>query len=138
MFSMRIRIQRATDLASRLIRSLDGAELATADDLATTVDTTPDMVRRVMMQLVATGWVDSTRGRNGGYRLIVPAAAVSLLDLIEAVEGPVDDGVCVLAGGPCGAEPVCAMHEAWLAARTALAARLAEIPITYHPTGGTR
>ena len=128
---MRIRIQRTTDLANRIIRTLDAADAAaTADDLAKATGTTPDMVRRLMMQLVATGWIDSTRGRNGGYRLKVPGSSISLLALIEEMEGPVDDGVCVLVGGPCGSDPVCAIHDAWMEARAALTTRLAEISIT--------
>lgn len=80
---------------------------------------------QVMVPLVRQGWVDSAPGPTGGYRLTVDPADVSVLDVIEAVEGPTDSGRCVVAGGPCGPDRYCALHEAWTRARTLLADRLA-------------
>lgn len=134
---MKVRIQRQTDLAGRVVRELQTAPpRETAEDIAEAIDSTPDMVRRVMMPLVAAGWVRSTRGRNGGYRLAAAASEMSLLELIETFEGPIDDGVCVLVGGPCGTEPRCAMHDAWNEARSALVGRLAQIPVTQREGAG--
>lgn len=53
---------------------------------------------------------------------------LSLLDVIEAVEGPTADGVCVMNAGPCPA-PGCAIHEAWMAARADLLARLEHLSL---------
>jgi len=43
-----------------------------------------------------------------------------MFELIEAVEGPIEDGRCVLRGAPCPATEQCALHEAWSGARAAL------------------
>ncbi len=62
--------------------------------------------------------------RLNGSEIVVNA------DLIETVEGPVDDGRCVLGDGPCPAPRPCALHDAWIPARDALTERLAGIPLS--------
>lgn len=44
-------------------------------------------VQQLLRQLVAVGVVISIRGRDGGYRLAKPADRISLLEIIEAVDG---------------------------------------------------
>lgn len=43
---------------------------------------------QILRNLVTHGILRSTRGVDGGYALMRPAAEISLLDLIEAIEGP--------------------------------------------------
>ena len=54
-----------------------------------------DMPERFLLQilrnLVNQGLLRSTRGVDGGYTLAKPAADVSLLTIIEAIEGPLDE-----------------------------------------------
>jgi Rrf2 family transcriptional regulator, cysteine metabolism repressor len=44
---------------------------------------------QILRNLVTHGILHSTRGVDGGYALERPASEISLLDLIEAVDGPV-------------------------------------------------
>jgi hypothetical protein len=72
------------------------------------------------------GWLGAVRaGPTGGHQLVADLATVSLLDLIEAVEGPTDDGRCVMAAQSCPAPEPCAVHETWVRARAALTGELA-------------
>ncbi len=82
-------------------------------------------LRQVMGDLVAAGLVDGTQGRAGGYRLVQPTSAISLLDVIEAVEGDSRRRVCALRGGPCRLNGVCDVHAVFAAAQDDLLARLA-------------
>jgi Rrf2 family protein len=50
-------------------------------------------LRKVLMPLVSTGVLRSVMGPGGGYRLGRPARAVSLLDVVEAVDGPIRGNV---------------------------------------------
>ncbi len=127
---MRLELQRKTDLALRAMTQLNGATRAKGPDLAAAIGTTPAFIPQVMMPLVQRGWVQSEPGPTGGYRRAVELAAVSMLDLIEAVEGPTVTDTCVLRGGPCPAEENCALHDAWMRARSALLDELAAIPLT--------
>ncbi len=77
-----------------------------------------------MRGLVQAGWVSSEPGPQGGYALAVRPQAITLLMLIEAVEGPTRDDICVLRGTPCAVEDECAVHQAWLRACSALLGEL--------------
>jgi Rrf2 family protein len=88
----------------------------------------------VMGDLAAAGLVEATTGRAGGYRLARPAAAIALLDVIEAVEGDSRRRTCVLRGGPCGLDGYCDVHDIFFAAQDAMlgtlaAASLADLPV---------
>lgn len=78
---------------------------------------------RVMTSLVRGGLVEGRPGRTGGYRLARPAASITLLDVISAVE-PEPDARCVLRGSPCGLDGRCAVHDAFTDARGAMLQRL--------------
>lgn len=60
---------------------------------------------KVMRQLVKVGLVDSIRGPGGGFVLAKPARKVTLLDVFEAIEGPLEKDSCFartrLCQGPC-------------------------------------
>lgn len=129
---MRLEITRRTDLALRVIRALaaGGTARHKGSALAVAADTTSTYIGQVMAPLVQAGWVRSEPGPTGGYRLAPELASLSLLDLVEAVEGPADDGRCVLRAGPCNptGDP-CALHDAWVRARSALLDELAGTPV---------
>ncbi|HEX5630433.1 MAG TPA: Rrf2 family transcriptional regulator, partial [Acidimicrobiia bacterium] len=78
-------------------------------------------------------------GPRGGYTLATDLTGRTLLEVIELIEGPTDDGRCVL-GGPCRSEVRCAAHDAWSEARRALLDRLQSTPIAtikhVQPDGG--
>ena len=95
-----------------------------ACDLAERLETTAGFVPQVMGPLVRVGWVRSDPGPTGGYRSTVPLASLSVLDVIEAVDGPTDAGRCVVADRPCDGGHPCALHVAWARARAELVASL--------------
>lgn len=127
---MRLEITRRADLAVRAMVVLaDGRQLK-AGDLAQALDATPGFVPQVVGPLVKAGWVRSDPGPTGGYLLVVPPERVSVLDVVEAVDGPTDTGRCVVADVPCGRESVCALHSAWARARDQLTASLRAVTIS--------
>lgn len=79
---------------------------------------------RVMTDLTRAGLVEGRTGRTGGYRLARPAAGITLLDVISAIEPEPDARACVLRGGPCGLDGRCAVHDAFTDAREAMLQRL--------------
>jgi Rrf2 family protein len=117
---MRLELTRKTDLALRAFRALAAAPgRVPGRTLAAEVGTTAPFIAQVMGPLVRAGLVTSRPGPSGGYGLAPPAAVASVLQVIEAVEGPIDAGRCVLVGGPCGTD-LCSVHHAWQQARSAL------------------
>lgn len=128
---MRLEITRRSDLASRALLELagEGAQLKSSV-LAERVGTTRGFLSQAMTPLVARGWVRSEPGPTGGYRALVDAADVSVLEVIEAVEGATDTGRCVLEDRPCTAAEACALHRPWSSARNHLLAELAGTPLS--------
>lgn len=45
---------------------------------------------QILLQLKGAGWVLSTRGASGGYRLAQPPETISLADIISTIEGPAE------------------------------------------------
>ena len=71
------------------------------------------------------------RGSGGGLKLARPAAAISLADIVEAVEGPIALTACVETGRhDCGLELACAVRPHWGVVNDALRSALAEVPLT--------
>jgi Rrf2 family protein len=77
-----------------------------------------------MSDLARAGLIEGRAGRTGGYRLARPAAGITLLDVISAIEPEPDARSCVLRGGPCGLDGRCAVHDAFTGAREAMLERL--------------
>lgn len=132
---MRLEITRKSDLAVRALRVLDDrpGERLKAPMLAEAVGSSPGFVTQVLTPLVRRGWVRSDPGPRGGYLLDVPASDISVLDVIEAIEGPTDTGRCVLADRPCNESGTCAMHEPWRRARSSLLAELRQTSVADAP-----
>ena len=136
---MRLELSTRTDLALRALEELERRDSRVKrPDLAAAVGTTPDFLARVMAPLVRAGWVVSEVGRSGGYQSAADLTGISMLDVIDAVEGTPDDGRCVLRPGPCAGSETCALHDAWSNARKALLAELESTPVRTRDMRGER
>jgi Rrf2 family protein len=128
---MRLEVTRRTDLATRaLVNLATSGERRKASELAEALDASPGFLAQAMTPLVNRGWVRSEPGRTGGYTASVSLDDVSVLDLVEAVEGPTDVARCVLEDRPCAGGERCALHDAWSRARGHLLRDLAETPLS--------
>lgn len=80
---------------------------------------------QILADLVRAGIAVSRAGRDGGYRLSRAPADISVLEVVEAAEGPLRAERCALGEGPCRWESVCPLHETWSVATAKLAELLA-------------
>jgi Rrf2 family protein len=78
-------------------RGLPAARLAEFHDLSAT------SVAKQLQQLSGAGVVVGTKGRSGGYRLAKPPHEITLLDIVQAVDGEIEGFKCqeVRRKGPC-------------------------------------
>jgi Rrf2 family protein len=135
---MRLEVSRRADLACRALLVLaKQRERLKAGDLASRIGTTSGFLSQVLTPLVACGWVTSEPGPRGGYRSTPAAGGVSLLDVIEAIEGPTDTEQCVLEDRPCLGAAACPLHRPWDRARGALLDELRRTPLVAS-SGGKR
>jgi FeS assembly SUF system regulator len=71
-------------------------------------------VQKLVSRLSAAGLIESARGTGGGFRLARPPAAISLADIVEAVEGPIALTACVEGSRhDCASEHSCQVRPHW-------------------------
>jgi Rrf2 family protein len=84
---------------------------------------------KVLRPLVAVGVLLSVKGVHGGYRLARPAQRISLLDVVEAIDGPVRGEVPRWAAGAEGARLDAGLQEVCDATAEVVRARLRKVSI---------
>lgn len=109
---MELVLNRTTQLALAALEALRHGERMSREELADVIGTSVHFLPQIVRPLVAAGWIRSQRGPSGGYEASQSLDAASLIEIVEAMEGPV--GVrCVLNGGQCPGEEACSIHAAW-------------------------
>jgi FeS assembly SUF system regulator len=88
-------------------------------------------VQKLVSRLTSAGLLRSSRGVGGGLKLGRPAAAISLADIVEAVEGPIALTACVEAGKhDCGLEGTCSVQPHWALVNATMRGALAGVALT--------
>jgi Rrf2 family iron-sulfur cluster assembly transcriptional regulator len=127
---MRLELAKRTDLALRAMQKLCFYyERVAGTALADELDTTHQYLPQIMAPLVRRQWVTSFPGPGGGYHLEIGLDSISVLELIEVMEGATETDTCVLRGGTCDATDPCALHTAWSRARDALLLELSSMTL---------
>lgn len=99
-----------------------------AAELASETGLPVPTVQRLVSRLTHAGLLRSVRGAKGGLQLGRPAAAITIADIVEAVEGPIALTVCV-DHGECDFEAGCTMKPHWPIINAKLRSALAEITL---------
>lgn len=68
---------------------------------------------QILNLLAQAGLAEARAGQQGGYRLRRDPATISLVEVVEAAEGPLRPERCTLRDGPCRWEDMCPLHPAW-------------------------
>ena len=82
-------------------------------DIAAAVDVPPTFLAKIFQQFSKMGLVKSFRGTGGGFMLGRSPESITLLDVVEAVEGPIISNRCVVTPSDCGRSGVCNVHPVW-------------------------
>mgnify|MGYP001791409282 CR=1 FL=1 len=108
-----------------LARAYDSAEHRKIREVVAEMDVPQTYASQILAALVHANLAVSKAGRDGGYRLVRDPHSITLLDIVEAGEGPLRAERCALGDGPCRWNAVCPLHETWGAATSALRETLA-------------
>jgi Rrf2 family protein len=76
---------------------------------------------KILRSLVRAGVLRSTRGVHGGFTLARPASEINLLQVVEAIEGPIALTACVPFPGACERASNCPASEVWEAVQAEMA-----------------
>ena len=82
-------------------------------DLAGATLVPRNYLSKVLLTLRNAGFLQSTRGAGGGYRLNRPADHIYLIDVVELFEGSKTKPTCLLNSRPCSEETPCSAHRVW-------------------------
>ncbi len=116
-------ISRRTDYGVRVI--LDLATLAqsgkaSTQEIAERQNIPAPFLAKIISQLSLSGLVTTYRGAGGGVSLARPASEISLLQVIEALDGPVRLNRCVIEPSACPRDEFCPVHHVWAKAQAEL------------------
>jgi len=82
-------------------------------DIAAAVDVPPTFLAKIFQQFSKIGLVKSFRGTGGGFMLGRDPGNITLLEVVEAVEGPIMPNRCVAAPTDCERSSFCNVHPVW-------------------------
>src|SRR4051812_10388746 len=110
-----LRVTKLTDYATLVLTVLAARpdEVLSASELADRAGLEVPTVAKLLKPLAQAGLVAAFRGSNGGYRLARPATGISLVEIVEAMEGPLGMTECSLHAGACGIEHSCGVRANW-------------------------
>jgi len=90
-----------------------GDQVCLLSDIAAAVDVPPTFLAKIFQQFSKMGLVKSYRGTGGGFILGRAADKITLLEVVEAVEGPILPNRCVPGGDECDRSSTCKVHPVW-------------------------
>jgi FeS assembly SUF system regulator len=110
-----LRVTKLTDYATVVLTVLasEPGAVASAAGLAERAGLEAPTVAKLLKPLAQAGLVEAFRGTNGGYRLARAAEDISLVEIVEAMEGPLGMTECSIHAGSCGIEQSCGVRANW-------------------------
>ena len=84
------------------------------------MDIPSQFLGKIAQQLARAGIIEIVQGSKGGYRLLIPAKDLTMLDVVEAVIGEIYLNDCVVRPESCDRIPACSIHRIWENARDQL------------------
>jgi Rrf2 family protein len=129
-----MQVTRATDYAVRImveLASLPPGDKVQLNELIESTGVRGSFLSKVVQRLVHAGMVSSHRGTRGGFSLRVSGEEVTLLDVIEAIEGPTQMNLCLGSGPGCERKSWCGVHPIWKKAQSAFVQELCSVSIAH-------
>ncbi len=122
-----MQITRQADYAVRAVlylSSLNNGRRAPTSRIAREQHIPPSFLAKIISQLSVAGVVQTSRGARGGVSLARPALDISLLEVIEAIDGPITLNECVHNSAACVFGEECPVKEVWCHAQSNLVEQL--------------
>lgn len=120
-------ISRRTDYGVRVIldlAALPPSKRASTQDIASRQGIPSPFLAKIISQLSLSGLVTTFRGAGGGVMLALPPREISLLQVIEALEGPIQLNRCVIQPESCPRSDQCPVHHVWAQAQAQMTSLL--------------
>ena len=109
-------ITQQADYAVRAILDLalrPNSERASCEEIARRQNIPVAFLTKICARLAAEGLIQSQRGVNGGVWLARPAQQITLLEVVEAIDGPITFNRCNRQPSECDRSRTCPVHSVW-------------------------
>jgi Rrf2 family protein len=119
-----MQLTRAADYAVRVMIHLAGLPPGTRvsrAEMAAAAECPEQFLSKVLQNLTRAGLVVSRRGNTGGFELPRTHRNAPVLEIVEAIEGPVRVNLCLTPGYTCTRQSWCPAHALWAEAQRVLA-----------------
>ncbi len=127
-----MQLTRAADYAVRVMIHLAGLPPSTRvsrSELSAAADCPEQFLSKVLQHLTRAGLMISHRGNTGGFELEASHRAATVLQVVEAIEGPIKLNICLTSDHGCNRQAWCPAHTIWAQAQRAMIEVLASANI---------
>ncbi len=122
-----MQITRQADYAMRAVAYLAKIgedQRAATSQIADDQKIPPSFLAKIVSQLAVAGLLQTSRGARGGVSLARSPEEISVLEVVEAIDGPILINECVIDSGTCTFGDTCALRPVFCAAQADLVERL--------------
>jgi len=122
-----MQITRQADYAVRAVLHLakvGGTERSATSAIARQQNIPPSFLAKIISQLSIAGLLHTSRGARGGVILARDPKDITLLEVVEAIDGPIQLNECVGDSGACMFDKACPIKPVWCDAQEELVRRL--------------
>ncbi|MDY6874248.1 MAG: Rrf2 family transcriptional regulator [Chloroflexota bacterium] len=122
-----MQITRQADYALRAmlyLARLDSNQRAATSQIAEKKEIPPSFLAKIISQLSIAGLINTSRGARGGVSMARKPEEISLLDVVEAIDGPIMLNECTHDPDVCSFGDSCPLHEVWCETQAELVQRL--------------
>ena len=127
-----LRLSKKADYALMAMKHLalkGGTSSTSAREIAEQYDIPIELMAKVLQRLVRLGLLASTQGTRGGYMLGRASAAISVAEVIEAIDGPFTVTACSNENNDCEQFSKCSIRDPLWQIRERIAAALGTVTI---------
>jgi Rrf2 family protein len=135
-----MQLTRAADYAVRVmihLATIEPGQRVSLPALAQATDAPESFLSKVLQSLARSGFIASRRGQSGGFTIAPRGLHASMLQIIEAIDGPICLNVCLISGRACHRSAKCPAHPVWVEAQFAMLTVLSSATIAemaHHPS----
>jgi Rrf2 family protein len=122
-----MQITRQADYAVRAVLHLSrlgGNQRAATSAVAQEQNIPPSFLAKIISQLSIAGLLHTSRGARGGVTLAREPKEITLLEVVEAIDGPIQLNECVGENSSCAFDSDCPLRPVWCDAQDELVKRL--------------
>lgn len=129
-----MQLTRAADYAVRVmvhLASLPTHERVLLPALAVATGAPESFLSKVLQALSRAELIVSRRGQSGGFEILPNGRQASMLEVIEAIDGPLSLNICLISDRSCAREAWCPAHPVWVEAQRAMLGVLSSAMIAH-------